>query len=125
MSEDVTPYGATNDENTQRAQELRSLTTQMNWSQRATAKALEMDERTMRYYFAGDRDHPIPIGLIFALRYLLGVSKASEGALTPTDIAEANHNGGHRAVDELLQTYLAAGEDAGDVALVRTPRGTI
>lgn len=72
MSEDVKPYGASDDETAQRANELRALTAALGMSQRAAARALELDERTMRYYFSAQ--HDTPIAVIYALRYLVSAA---------------------------------------------------
>jgi plasmid maintenance system antidote protein VapI len=48
--------------------ELRALLEECGLSQRGAAKALDLDERTMRRYCAGDRT--IPLMLALALRWI-------------------------------------------------------
>jgi hypothetical protein len=71
MSEDVQPYAAgdARDDNAPaRLNELRSLTELLELSQRGVGRELEIDERTVRYWFSGQ--YPTPLAAIYALRYL-------------------------------------------------------
>lgn len=67
MTEDVAPYMARPRERAT-VEELRELIEKMGVSQRRAAEALDLDERTFRYYASGQK--PIPIAVIYALRYL-------------------------------------------------------
>lgn len=51
------------------AAQLQKLLDQAGLSQRGAAKALEINERTMRRYVAGDQ--PIPRVVEYALRWLV------------------------------------------------------
>lgn len=65
--EDVTPYGE-KDSAAARANELRELAAKLGLSQRATAQALEVDDRTLRYWFSAQ--YAAPVMAIYAMRYL-------------------------------------------------------
>lgn len=107
MSEDVRPYGAGDERDDNagaRLKELRALTEKLGQSQRGLARELELDERTMRYYFSGQ--HPTPLAVVYAVRYLALRSQLRSGVLTPEDVAEANARGGHAAIDDLLLSRL-------------------
>ena len=58
------------------AQELRDLLGRGNLSQRGAAKALEIDERMMRRYCAGDYATPRVVEL--AIRYLIANAPAAD-----------------------------------------------
>lgn len=49
--------------------ELRALLAACGRSQRGMAKALDINERTMRYYASGEL--PIPRAVEYAIKYLL------------------------------------------------------
>jgi DNA-binding XRE family transcriptional regulator len=71
MSEDVKPYGAgdeRDDNAPARLKELRALTEQLGLSQRGVAREIEVDERTVRYWFSGQ--YPTPLAAIYSLRHL-------------------------------------------------------
>lgn len=109
MSEDVTPYGARPDAGAQRVAELRELIAALGWSQRKAADELEVDQRTMRYWVAANPAPPISV--IYALRYLHQVhwsERRPSDPLTPEDVVEANAQGGHQAVDTLVDNHLRA-----------------
>jgi hypothetical protein len=78
MSEDVTPYMAQVAERPT-VEELRELIAQSGLSQRKAAEALDLGERQMRYYASGQQ--PIPLVVIYALRYLVGREHASANRL--------------------------------------------
>jgi hypothetical protein len=85
MSEDVKPYmGGAAERPT--VEELRQLIAQSGLSQRKAAEALDLDERTMRYYASGQ--NPIPRAVLYALRYLVIQEHASANRLV--DIQTAN-----------------------------------
>lgn len=90
MSEDVKPYiaGAARDGNAAaRLTELRSLTMKLDLSQRGVARELEVDERTVRYWFSGQ--YPTPISAIYALRYLAEMKARANPAHSGQDAANA------------------------------------
>jgi transcriptional regulator with XRE-family HTH domain len=55
---------------------LRELLEKSGYSQRAAARALGVDDRTMRYYFAGERE--FPYSLQFALERLAAAAGAGD-----------------------------------------------
>lgn len=73
MSEDVKPYGAprsdaVKDPRRPSPDDLRAVIGRLNMSQRGAARAIGIDERTMRYYLAGAQ--PVPVAVFYALLYL-------------------------------------------------------
>lgn len=52
------------------AAELRKLITQGGYTQRGAAEALQISERMMRYYCAGEQ--PVPRVVMLAMRHLVG-----------------------------------------------------
>jgi transcriptional regulator with XRE-family HTH domain len=64
MTEDVIPYGGA-----PTPDELRALISQLGMTQRAAARALDVEDRTLRYWASGQV--PIPRMAILALRYLV------------------------------------------------------
>jgi transcriptional regulator with XRE-family HTH domain len=54
-----------------KAQQLRALLESNGLSQRGAARRLDIDERTMRRYVAGDQ--PVPQVVVFALRRLIAM----------------------------------------------------
>jgi len=67
MSEDITLYGG-HPPDAARVNELRAHAAALGWSQRETARRLGFDDRETRYWFTGKK--PVPIGVLFAFRYL-------------------------------------------------------
>lgn len=61
-----------------RSAQVRELLVRANLSQRAASKALEIEDRTMRYYCADDPDHPVPRVVILALERLVEMQKSLE-----------------------------------------------
>lgn len=111
MSEDVKPYGAPRAPEEPTPDELRALIAMTGMSQRRAAEALGMGERQMRYYASGRA--PIPIMVIYALRYLAG-----QTATLPTD----------RQVRELLadlRKQVEADRAAGRDPVFRATRGEL
>ena len=81
------------------AQQLRNLLLRANLSQRAAARELGVDERTMRYWCAGEHDPPNMA--ILALDHLASMqSQVREDALGVSEPAGRSRKG-----DELREIY--------------------
>lgn len=124
MSEDVPRYGASPSVDAQRVAELREIIAALGWSQRQAAEALEVDQRTLRYWAAANPAPPMMA--LYALRYLQDThwSQRPTDPLTPEAIAEANRTGGHAAVDRLVERHRESDDDE-RVSLFQVPRSTI
>jgi hypothetical protein len=92
MSEDVPRYGAVKPEGESRTDEFRMLMQTLGWSQRKTASELEVDDRTLRYWAAGNP--PAPLHAIFALRYLVGLEFEKGAAHLKANAAAGSMNAG-------------------------------
>ena len=130
MSEDAPRYGANDDADQARTNELRALIEALGLSQRETADALEVDVRTLRYW--ASKNPAPPAMAILALRHLRAKQiaqthwskRSPDDPITPTDVAEVNRLGGNDAIEELMRLYAEQDSDAGAV-FVQTPRGTL
>jgi hypothetical protein len=99
MSEDVKPYGAgdeRDDNAPARLKELRALTEQLGLSQRGVAREIEVDERTVRYWFSAQ--YPTPLVVIYALRHLRD-AKAAGGQFRRTFVMPPEFVGCELRVD--------------------------
>lgn len=76
VTDDAPAGGAAYDEPTDAAR-LRELLVQAGLSQRGGAKELEISERMMRYYCAGEQD--VPKVVVMALEYLVLRSRQVTG----------------------------------------------
>lgn len=103
MSEDVRPYGADAGAEAARTNEFRDLMAQLGLSQRETADALEVDQRTLRYW-ASQNPAP-PLMAIYAMRYL---DARKSGRITELDLRP-----GAAITPDLVASKVADGDAGG------------
>lgn len=58
------------------ADKIRAQLDACGLSQRGAARALDLDERTIRRYCAGHEDYPVPLTVTYALEWLAHVRRS-------------------------------------------------